>query len=429
MFYRNRQFHLSVCDWGGTGEPLPECFEVGGNIGGLIVGQAQIRHVCLRFHRFWRLHPTNQIGGSIRKLSGNECPTRHRVEGRAEYTIRIGDAGNRMAFSATKLLDHDPASLRRAGYFRLISSGLLSARTSRKQSGYGCKETNDPQVPAHVQIGCDMVSLPFSQNSLMIADHVRAPDMREPDQHGIQSSMKCNSPRYQLAGCIRAIVTWVFAILITTPACFSQQAPDGKQLFEQHCAECHGERGEGISAAVSYAGPSLQAEHNPGKVMTAIEYGPEHMPRFEYVLTIDQIRAVANYVTRDLAVIPLSGGNVTNGGELFRTYCATCHRSAVRGGALGYVGTNAPPLVDKSPEIIAGAIRWGPGPMPKFPPSVLSDEQVASIVDYIQTVQHPASPGGDPMHWYGPTSEGFAAWVVLLIAILFTMWAERGGQG
>ncbi|HEV2325995.1 MAG TPA: c-type cytochrome [Terracidiphilus sp.] len=226
----------------------------------------------------------------------------------------------------------------------------------------------------------------------------------------------------------------LFAMCITVSACFGQQgihpaSPDGEQIFKQHCAECHGERGQGVSAAISYAGPSLQAEHNPGEVMTAVEVGPEHMPRFEYVLTVQEMHAVAQFVTQKLAVIPLTGGNLTDGGELFRTYCATCHRTAVRGGALGFVGTNAPSLKDKSAAMIAGAIRWGPGPMPSFPASVLSDEQVASIVQYIRVVQHPANPGGDPMKWYGPTSEGFAAWTILLVLILFAMWAERGGGG
>ena len=184
-----------------------------------------------------------------------------------------------------------------------------------------------------------------------------------------------------------------------------------------------------MSAAVTYAGPSLEAEHNAGKVMTALEVGPEHMPQFQYVLSGEEMRTVSQYVAQKLAVIPLSGGNVSEGGELYRTHCASCHRTDVRGGALGFVGQNAPSLVNKSPALVAGAIRWGPGPMPSFPPSALSDQQVASIVDYVVTVQHPVNPGGNPMKWYGPVAEGVAAWVSVLVLILFSMWAERGGKG
>lgn len=223
------------------------------------------------------------------------------------------------------------------------------------------------------------------------------------------------------------------AAAFAAPACFGRQGatppPDGAKIFSQRCAKCHGEHGEGISAVVSYAGPSLQAEHNAGNVLMAMEVGPAHMPRFQYILSGDQMRAVAHYVAQKVAVIPLSGGNVSDGGELYRTYCVSCHGAAARGGATGFVGVNAPSLQGRSAAFLAGAIRWGPGPMPSFPPSVLVDRQVASIVDYIRVLQKPPHPGGNPMKWFGPTSEGFAAWVVLLILVLFAIWAERGGQG
>lgn len=180
---------------------------------------------------------------------------------------------------------------------------------------------------------------------------------------------------------------------------------------------------------VSILGPSLQAEHDPGRVMAAVETGPSHMPRFSYVLSVEDMHSVADYVAQDLAVIPLGGGDVGKGGEWFRMYCAPCHRTAVRGGALGFVGTNAPDLAGKSAALIAGAIRWGPGPMPKFPPAVLDDRQVASIVAYIQTIQQPASPGGNSLNWYGPVPEGLAAWVFVFGMILVAMWIEKGGRG
>lgn len=205
-------------------------------------------------------------------------------------------------------------------------------------------------------------------------------------------------------------------------------APDAA-IFANHCAECHGDHGQGRSAVVSILGPSLQAEHDPGQVMAAVETGPSHMPRFSYLLSVQDMRNVSDYVAQKLAVIPLGGGDVGKGGVWFRMYCAPCHRTAVRGGALGYVGTNAPDLADKSAALIAGTIRWGPGAMPKFPPGVLDDHQVASIVAYIQTIQEPADPGGDPLNWYGPVPEGLAAWLFVFCMIVVVMWIEKGGKG
>lgn len=204
---------------------------------------------------------------------------------------------------------------------------------------------------------------------------------------------------------------------------------EGEGLFLQHCAKCHGPQGEGVSSVVTIAGPSLQAEHHSGDVMTAMETGPSHMPNFAFVLSVEQMQSIADFVTHRLAVIPLGGGDLGEGGKAFRTYCAPCHRTAVRGGALAFAGVNAPDLSHKSPALIAGAIRWGPGPMPSFPSSVIDDHQLASIVEYVKFVQHPPSPGGSPLNWYGPVAEGFAAWVVMFGLIAFVGWIEKGGKG
>ena len=228
--------------------------------------------------------------------------------------------------------------------------------------------------------------------------------------------------------CLNLPLLFGAQVVLSQPAP-TQSPPPGEAIFEQHCSKCHGDLGQGISAVVSIAGPSLQAEHNTGRVVAAVELGPEHMPSFVYTLSLPQIHAVADYVTQDLAVIPFSKGDISEGGVLFREDCAACHRTAVRGGALAFVGTNAPTLTNKSAALVAGAIRWGPGPMPAFPATAISDKEIWSIVDYIRYVQHPPSPGGNALHWYGPVAEGGAAWAGVLALILLTIWIERGGKG
>lgn len=233
--------------------------------------------------------------------------------------------------------------------------------------------------------------------------------------------------------CPGLIVTVLFVIAGSSPALAQTPAqpagPDGAALFAKHCAVCHGDRGQGVSAIVSMAGPDIQAEHDPGQVLTAVEVGPSHMPSFARILSVEEMRAVSSFVAQKIAVIPLSGGDVSRGGVLYQDDCAACHRTDVRGGALAFSGANAPDLSEKSPAIIAGAIRQGPGPMPSFSPAVLSDKDLASIVDYVQTVQHPPNPGGRPMHWIGPVAEGLAAWVAVLALLAATLWIEWGGKG
>lgn len=223
------------------------------------------------------------------------------------------------------------------------------------------------------------------------------------------------------------------ACVVMARVVMAQTEPDplveGQAVFQSKCAKCHGEQGEGISAAVTIAGPRIQAVHNPGDVITAVESGPGHMPTFAFALTVQQINDVAQYVTQKLATIPLGGGELSKGGELYRVYCAACHRTAGRGGALVYAGTNAPNLTHYSPALIAGAIRWGPGPMPSFPPSVLSDQDLASIVAYVKFVQQPPSPGGNSLNFYGPVAEGFVGWMIVLVLVGLTGWIEKGGRG
>ncbi len=188
-------------------------------------------------------------------------------------------------------------------------------------------------------------------------------------------------------------------------------------------------KGEGVSGVVGIGGPNIQAEHQPGEVIAAMEVGPSHMPQFAYLLSIQEMRAVADFVTKDIAVIPLEGGDLNDGGKLFRIECASCHQVAVRGGALVFDGINAPALTGKSAAIVAGAIRWGPGPMPAFPPSVIDDKQLASIVKYVEFIQQPPAPGATALNWYGPVAEGFAAWIALFSLVGLTVWIEWGGKG
>jgi ubiquinol-cytochrome c reductase cytochrome c subunit len=232
------------------------------------------------------------------------------------------------------------------------------------------------------------------------------------------------------SGCLKV---WLMLLLHCGFAAGQEQrggtAADGGAIFSQRCSECHGSKGQGIAAAVTIAGPSLQAEHDLGKVMEAVETGPSHMPAFSRVLSSEQIRAVSHYVTSSLTIIPLSQGDIGEGGKLFRVYCAACHRTAVRGGVLAFAGRNAPDLTEKSGALIAGAIRWGPGTMPAFPSTVVSDQQLASIVDYVRYVQHPANPGGDPLKQVGPVAEGGLAALVTLLVMGIAGWIELGGKG
>lgn len=231
---------------------------------------------------------------------------------------------------------------------------------------------------------------------------------------------------------LRSSCAALIAAFIVSCASAQQPAPTGlpgQAVFAARCAVCHGNQGQGLSARVTIAGPSLQAEHDINAVLSVVRDGRGVMPSYGRILRHQDIEDVSRYITGQLAIIPLSGGNLTEGGILFRTHCAACHRTAVRGGALVMVQTNAPALTTQSAAVIAGAIRMGPGPMPAFPTALISDQQLASIVAYVQFVQHPPNPGGNPLHWYGPVVEGLVACAIVCALAGIAMWIEKGGLG
>lgn len=404
--------HLHIRDWSlptdspeerlKSSESFGEIFKIHSRVGGLLLVQAKNGHQGFGLQGWGRHDPVNQSLRIVREFAGNDGAISQVNEGRGNHSVGIRNSGDDVARTAAEFLNHYFSAFRGAVRFRVRDRVLRTSDATGEQSNGRDGQPQDTYIRAHKSLGCGYEAKAFSNSCVKMFT--------------------------------RSTGALILAFLLAGVACCAQSAPsapppDGKKIFLSQCAKCHGDYGQGVSAAVSYAGPSLQAEHLPGNVMAAMEIGPEHMPRFQYVLSSEEMRAVARYVTQTLAVIPLSGGNLSEGGELYRSYCAPCHRTDLHGGGLAFVGTNAPSIANKSAALVAGAIRWGPGPMPSFPPTVLNDQQVASIVDYVVAMQHPASPGGSPLGWYGPVAEGFAAWVMLLVLVLFSIWVEHGGQG
>lgn len=73
------------------------------------------------------------------------------------------------------------------------------------------------------------------------------------------------------------------------------------------------------------------------------------------------------------------------GADLYQQSCARCHGADGGGSGVGPAvgaGSNSVLLTD---EQLADIIRVGPGTMPGFPR--LGDEQVASLVEHLRTLQ------------------------------------------
>ena len=205
----------------------------------------------------------------------------------------------------------------------------------------------------------------------------------------------------------------------------------GEQLYLTGCVSCHGVGGvgtvngpnitlSGAAAADFYlrtgrmplAGPTVQAPQKP------VAYDDL------------QIRQLVAYVA-SLGVGPPipdvrpEDGDQAEGSALFLANCAACHNASGIGGALSY-GNRAPSLLSVEPTQIGEAMRVGPGQMPVFGPDTISDEQLDSIVRYVQYLQEPENPGGLRLGSAGPVPEGFVAWLAGLgVLLLFVRWIAR----
>jgi ubiquinol-cytochrome c reductase cytochrome c subunit len=244
------------------------------------------------------------------------------------------------------------------------------------------------------------------------------------------------------------------AVFTVHPVAAAPAPPrDVRQIFLSDCAVCHGSSGRGTDRGPSLAGvgrASLDYQLSTGRMplvgvgRDAAEPGsplqplpntaagdPDLLPRrHEPAYDGPTITALIDYVSTLTGGggpdIPHPvGGNLAEGGDLFRLQCAACHAWAGDGGAL--LRREAPALHASTRTQIAEAIRLGPGQMPAFGDAALTDEQVASVAAYVRYLDSPRDRGGDPLWHLGPVTEGAMALVALALLLLFTRWiGERG---
>jgi ubiquinol-cytochrome c reductase cytochrome c subunit len=199
----------------------------------------------------------------------------------------------------------------------------------------------------------------------------------------------------------------------------------GRELYERSCITCHGENLEGVPNR----GPSLIG------VGEAAVYFQVHTGRMPLVRQeadapdkpavfsdeeIDQLMAYvqANGGGPTLPSGDLRDGDLAEGGELFRLNCASCHNFVGEGGALSS-GKAAPSLNDSNDLEIYTAMLSGPENMPVFGDNQLTSEEKRSIINYVQTINSQADPGGAGIGRMGPVAEGLVIWVVGVGALMF----------
>jgi quinol---cytochrome-c reductase cytochrome c subunit len=220
----------------------------------------------------------------------------------------------------------------------------------------------------------------------------------------------------------------------------------GRQLYQRDCAFCHGDEAGGTSR-----GPDLVSGTNgPALTDFMLRTGrmpiddPDETPRpRSSPYDEDEIAALVGFIDQefeqpgpDIPRVDPADGDLVLGQSLYEQNCAACHASTGIGGVMltereegGVSGVIIPELADSSPVDVAEAARTGPGPMPRFGPGVLDDQQLDALVRYTEYLRDPDDRGGAAIGHIGPVAEGAAGWVLGLgILVVFIRWVgtKRG---
>ena len=224
------------------------------------------------------------------------------------------------------------------------------------------------------------------------------------------------------------------------PGVSSQSIAQGKYLFSESCASCHGLDAQGTSAAPSLIGAGAAAvdfQMSTGR-MPAKEQGAE-MDRKPVTFTQQQIDEIASYI-QSLGGGPAvpadsqvssGGADIGLGEQLYAANCAACHNIVGAGGALTY-GKYAPALNQSTPRQIYEAMLTGPEAMPVFGDGVITPNEKRDIIAYITSTQKQDNPGGLSLGRVGPVTEGLVGWIggigLLVISAMWIAAKRRDGR-
>ncbi|MGV0791055.1 cytochrome bc1 complex diheme cytochrome c subunit [Mycolicibacterium sp. XJ1819] len=206
----------------------------------------------------------------------------------------------------------------------------------------------------------------------------------------------------------------------------------GKQLFDTSCVTCHGVNLQGVAdrgpSLIGVGEASVYFQVSTGR-MPAMR-GEAQAPQKPAFYDPEQIDALGAYVQANGGgpVVPrdengqvaqdsLLGDDIARGGDLFRLNCASCHNFTGKGGALSS-GKYAPDLGTATPAEIYTAMLTGPQNMPKFSDRQLTPEEKRDIVTYVRHSAETPSYGGYGLGGFGPASEGMAAWIIGMVAVI-----------
>jgi ubiquinol-cytochrome c reductase cytochrome c subunit len=245
---------------------------------------------------------------------------------------------------------------------------------------------------------------------------------------------------YVLVGLALVLIGAGYAVLTTSgsasaaspTAANAAQIADGRNLFLEDCATCHGMFAQGTTdvapSLIGVGAAAVDFQVSTGR-MPAAELGAEN-ERKPPRLNTAQTHAVAAYLQSlgggppipTAAQVSTAGANVGLGQELFEANCAACHNFDGAGGAL-IDGASAPALTQSTPRQIYEAMLTGPEAMPVFNDLTVTPQEKRDIIAFVTQVRSQPDPGGLSLGRVGPVTEGLVAFLgLLLFLVLAALW-------
>lgn len=245
--------------------------------------------------------------------------------------------------------------------------------------------------------------------------------------HGFPLNMKLSmanrsSQRWRNAGFVLALSA---TCAVSVPV-FAQTPPDGAAIYQQYCAVCHGERGDGQTRARrglnppprDFTTPLARAELTRERMLTAVRHGRPGtaMMAFDARLGEAEISAVVDHIRASYMLqeeVPVDAAMVSEaaGERLYVSNCAVCHGDDGNGAMWTKTSLNPPPreFTLASPDeltrerMINSVTHGRPGTAMMSFAQRLSPAEIEVVVDYVRgnflgKAPQPSIPGGMPGH-------------------------------
>lgn len=196
----------------------------------------------------------------------------------------------------------------------------------------------------------------------------------------------------------------------------SVAAPDGARLFTEHCAVCHGDKGDGgVGTPLSL--PSFLGSVDDKFLRKTIRHGRpgrvmQAFPKLSTVQLDALVRHIRGWSTEpapEFSNAPVKG-DVLRGKALFASYCASCHGANGKGGTgtgvtfsrqrdlpiIAPALNNPGFLAAASDELIRHTLQFGREgtPMTSMLVQGLDEKQINDLVAYVRSFEnnHVAEP-------------------------------------